>query len=509
METEKLSFGPFVLDRSRNVLLRSGEPIQIGVRGIALLACLIDGIGKPVSKDLLLQAAWGDASIEESNLSVQIAALRKALGQRRGGVEWIITVQRFGYQLVLTDETQLRPIEHEPAKSIDQGNGPRLTIAVTPFVNLSGDGGKAYISDGITEDIATELGRFREFSIASRSGVYRLSANGGSIAQLSEMLGVTYVVDGSIRMAGNRIRASARLSDAATGTQLWADRYDCSADDVFSFLDDAVAAIVTTLEGRVVADAASRVRRKPAASWSAYDCILQGRELANQHKEDEAIAFFAKALERDPQSAQAHAWYSISNTVTYFTTARASLHDIALRAANMALECDAFEASAHWAKALALTWHKSFVESENHFARAIELNPANAQIKADFANMKRYMGRLDEALEEIEALMKRDAYAPQWFMAVRAGILFDLKRYEAALQQLAAVTHSNFGIIALKAAATANSNGQIAAMQIMEGVKLDGEDPTLTRCARLFPYAKQEMISHLRAGLALAGIGEV
>src|SRR5688572_20089287 len=158
----RIEFGPFVLDRDSRALLREGDAVAIGQRGLALLEALVDASGATVSKGVLMEKVWPGTFVEESNLSVQIASLRKALGSRDDGSGWIVTVPRVGYRLI-------RP----GGKSHDEGGASRLpSLAVLPFQNLSDDPSQEYFADGVVEDIVTGLGRFRTISVVTRNSSF-------------------------------------------------------------------------------------------------------------------------------------------------------------------------------------------------------------------------------------------------------------------------------------------------------------------------------------------------
>src|SRR5262249_32395736 len=163
----------------------------------------------------------------------------------------------------------------------------------------------------------------------------------------------------------------------------WAERYDRDSQDIFAVQDEVVSAIAVTLAGRTVAAAAQLARRQPTASWSAYDCLLQGRELCNYYRERDAVPFFVQATEIDPTFAQAHSWLALALAVTSALEAQPQLLNEAAQAAQRALALDANDSTAHWANAMVLMYRREHEQAGVHFERAIALNPADLQIRAD------------------------------------------------------------------------------------------------------------------------------
>ena len=195
------SFGPFRYDLATATLERDGRPLTVSKRGLLLLDALLEAGGMVVSKDDLLDRAWPGTVVEESNLTVQIAALRKALGRNKDGNDWIATVPRVGYRLVL-------PQSEGPGISAAAG---RALVAVMPFANLGGGPDEAGLIEGLVDDIITELSRFKTFAVV------RPREPAVDARRAMPDLGVRYVVEGSVRRAGGTLRVAAHLADATTG----------------------------------------------------------------------------------------------------------------------------------------------------------------------------------------------------------------------------------------------------------------------------------------------------
>lgn len=298
MGGRQISFGPFLLDRERQALLRNGDSVAIGHRGYLILEALLDANGETVSKTRLLEHAWPGVIVEEANLTVQIGLLRKTMGPE--GEAMIATVPRTGYRLVPSVPLSV-PI---PTAAV-------ATIAVMPFANMSGDAEQDYFADGMVDEIITALSRFKTFAVISRTSSFAFKGKSVDIRQAASELGVRYVLDGSVRRAGSRLRVSAQLIDAETGAHLWAEKFEGAAQDVFAFQDAITESVVGLVEPTIRKAEIERARRKPPSSLAAYELFLQaipslyGMVPANYTA---AIALLERAIEIDPGFAPALAF---------------------------------------------------------------------------------------------------------------------------------------------------------------------------------------------------------
>ncbi|MBE1506814.1 winged helix-turn-helix domain-containing tetratricopeptide repeat protein [Rhizobium viscosum] len=270
---------------------RDGEAIGLGRRGIALLDALLSADGQAVSKDDLLARAWPGLIVEEANLTVQIAALRKALGKAPNGLEWIATVPRIGYRLphILSSEIPLRAM--------------RPTIAVLPFENLSSDGEYQYFADGTVEDIIVALSRFRTFAVVARNSSFAYKDRNTPIRDIANALGVRYILQGSVRRHGDRLRVTVQLVDADADTHLWVDRFDGELSDIFDFQDRITDAVVGLVEPEVRKAEIERARRKHPDSLDAYDLYLRALPYfrgTTTTVRAEAVRLLERAVQLDP-----------------------------------------------------------------------------------------------------------------------------------------------------------------------------------------------------------------
>lgn len=286
------SFGPFRYDPTAATLERDGQPLAVNQRGLLLLDALLDAGGMVVSKDQLLDRAWPGTVVEESNLTVQIAALRKVLGPSKDGYDWIVTVPRVGYRLVLP---------HSEGPTINAAAG-RALLAVMPFINLGGVD-EVGLVEGLVDDIITELSRFKTFAVVRGPAV--------DARQAMRDLGVRYVLEGSVRRAGGSLRVAAHLADAATGEQLWAEKFDDAATGLFDLQDRMTEAVVGLLEPQIRQAEIERVRRNRPEGLDSYELFLRAQPFVygmDPAGYAEGISLLERAIAIDPEFAPAIAY---------------------------------------------------------------------------------------------------------------------------------------------------------------------------------------------------------
>lgn len=426
-----VEFGPYRLKRQEQLLLGPDGPVQLSGRLFAILTALVDRPNHLIGKAELFDIVWPGLVVEENTLQVHISALRKMLDP-----SMIVTVHGRGYKYGGPQPVPVAPIPVSRVP-VAQSSGETIlpskpVVIVVPFENQSGNPEQQYFSDGITQDISDRLTRFRLLSVIGQHSASALRGSLLDFAGIREKFKADFVVTGSVRRVGDRVRIAVRLTDARNATAAWAERYDCAALEIFAMQDDVVSAIVNTIEGRIIATSAASVRSKPTSSWSAYDCLLQGRELCNNGREPDSIFHFTRAVAIDPDFVLGNAWLSLAQVVTYENTADPDLLKSAEAAAQKAVLLDHNEPVAHWAAAMAAMYASRHADAGRHFERAMELNPADIQIRADRAQWLRCVGHLDEALVAVDEALQHGPFAPSWFWSMRGEILFDLKRYSEA-----------------------------------------------------------------------------
>jgi TolB-like protein/Tfp pilus assembly protein PilF len=394
----------------------------------------------------------------------------------------------------------------EPARAHPPDSRP--SIAVLPFENQSGDPEQQYFSDGITQDIITELARDRSLLMMARNSCFRFRGPSVDIAKVRRELNVSYVVEGSVRKAGNRLRITAQLIDARTQSHLWAERYDREMEDIFAVQDEVAHAVAATLEGRIAASGAEHARRTPTKDWVAYDYFLQGRECVNDYRLEQADSFFVQAIELDPSYAQAHAWRAIALSITYLIDERQKTLDEASTSALRALALNENDAWSHSAMGLVALRRRQLDLAGQHFDRAFVLNPNDVNTAGDRAQWLLFVGRLDEALSCIELALRRDPYPPTWAGEVHGHILYHLKRYDEAIVALRSVHAQVFWVPCFLAAAYAQAGRRDDAGRELANLQYLKPGASLASVARWYSRGNQSLRDHLIDGLRKAGLAE-
>jgi TolB-like protein len=380
MPEHGFTFGPFVLDADRGMLLRDGGPVPLGHRGLCLLAALLAADGRVVAKADLMEAAWPGKAVEESNLSVQIAGLRKLLGPSPAGTAWIATVPRVGYRLLRSlPETAPSSPPRMPRERVD-----RPIIAVLPFMNLSGHGEADYLADGVSEDIISSLARYNWFQVISRNASFAFKGTTAEPRLVLERLGARYVVAGSVRRGKGHIRISVRLADAVAGTELWSDRYDLALDEVFAIQDEIAERVASAIEPELLRTEASLAVAVHTGNVTAWDLVRQGTWHFHQVGREthyKARELFRGACRLDPQLPEAHIWRArVSAGIIAYGWSDDPSADSAegLKAGLLAVRLDERDPYAHYALAIISNYSDRIEQARRAAERATELHPGFA-----------------------------------------------------------------------------------------------------------------------------------
>jgi TolB-like protein len=414
-----------------------GAPAAAADEAIRLGNSLLarDRLCEPVYRALMQVHARRGERTEALKL---YAACRDALKQDLGVAPDARTEEL--YRDILTD----RPSVPSPASAVERAP-VRPSIAVLPFGNLSGDADLGHLSDGISEDIITGLGRFRLFFVIDRHSSSAVSQQMADVAEIGRRLGVGYLVQGSLKRLGDGVRITVRLIDAGSRAQLWGEAYDSPLSDILAVPDKVTGAIVSTLHGRVESSLLEQIRRKP--TLAAYECVLHGIKHLRGYGPDDnrrAAGLFQQAIDLDPDYALAYVYRAFAEITLhgYGDSPPAILKD-ALSMATHAIELDNDDGRCHWMLALIYVY-EDLDRAEHHHRRAIALNPNDANAIASLAALLTFLGNPEEGIDRLREAMRLNPYHPDWYWSDLSLALYATRRYDEAieaLQQMARLGH--------------------------------------------------------------------
>jgi TolB-like protein len=500
-------FSNHVLDTSRQELSCGGEGVPIEPQVFNLLQYLVENRDRVVSKDDLFDKIWEGRIVSESTLTSRINAVRKAVGDSGKDQHLVRTIARKGFRFV--GDVRVSHPEMKPGEgSEDHSNKDSLSfldrpaIAVLPLTNMSEDPGQEYFSDGISEDIITALSKLRWFYVIARNSSFAYKGKSLHLKQIGEELGVGYVVEGSVRKDGDRVRITVQLNDVITGSHIWAERYDRSLADVFAVQDEIAQAIVAAIQPQLYAAENFRAQRKPPDSMDAWDLVM--RALSHYWRvtrQDNMVAqaLLEKAINIDPNYGQALGVLAASHTFSahmgWETMAKAV--PVAERAALAAIRADSEDAWAHYALASVYLFNRRFEDSLAEFELALELNPNFSPARGYYGVALTYCGRWEEgdrAARHALRLSPRDPFAAI-YCGVAAYSQFVGRNYEEAIRlSREALRHRADFVGAhrvLTAAAAAGGFGDVASAALKELRRVQ-PDISLEWISNEMPFKREE-----------------
>jgi len=402
-----LAFGDHLLDIERRELRRGTELVDVEPKVFDLLAFLVQQRDRVVSKDDLLRAVWGGRIVSESALTTRINAARRALGDDGTAQRFIRTFTRKGVRFV-GKVTELP----DPAAPAAKPATARPSILVLPFQNMSGEAEQEYFVDGMVEEIITALSRIRWLIVLARNSTFAHKGKAVDVKQIGRDLGVQYVLQGSVRKAGNRVRIAADLIDAGHDISLWADRFDGSLEDVFDLQDRVASNVAGIIEPALQAAETARSAHRPTADLTAYDLYLRAYAmfLSSAKQIPEALRLMEQALARDPRYGPALAWAAIccfrlllDNRSDDPAMHRSKGVDFARRALEEAGDDPAVLVNA----ALALAYFGEDIGAMIGLTdRALKMNPNFARGRHIGGLLRLWAGQPDQALEQLDTALR-------------------------------------------------------------------------------------------------------
>ena len=552
MSRRKLRFDGWVLDPESGDLEREGARIRIQEQPARVLQELIAHAGSVVTREQLIALLWPKGVVDfDTSLNTVIRKLRSALGDLADTPRYIETLPRRGYRFVgdldpdsgaalgaspahvavsippvppapppgaglaaPQEATPAARLKTAPMPAPGTATGPvRVAICVLPFSNLSGDLEQQAFSDGISEDIITELSRWRLLEVRSRSASFKYRGTNVDITRVARELNVRFVVEGSVRRMGDRIRTTVQLIDGVSGHQVWGERFDRGQTEIFAVQDEVVQKIVSTLVGRVQVIDADRARRKHPNSLEAYECVLKGNALPwdDAAGAAEATRLFEQAIEIDPGYGMACALLAIMRihdwqNQTGDSTAKL---DEAYQLAMRAVELDDGESTCHSMLAQVCLCRRAFELALQHMRRSVELNPNNQWNTADMALVLLYTGHAEEALTWSARAKQIDPYFdPPWYWRQAGRIYVVLRMYREALAMFEHIPLHSYRDAAYMAGCHARLGESERARALVTECLAKRPEFSIRHMMTKEPYKLVSDAEHVEQSFRLAGLPE-
>jgi TolB-like protein/Flp pilus assembly protein TadD len=436
-------FGQFRLDGAGRVLFRGDEAVPLSPKAADVLLLLVQNAGSVVEKKELLDKVWQGAIVEEGSLTRTISILRKVLESGDDGQECIATVSKRGYRFAL-------PVKEIPAQ---KGLAHEKTLlAVLPFENLSGARTQEYFSDGLTEEMITQLSQLNpeKLGVIARSSAMRYKGTGKSVRRIGQELGVAYLLEGSVRRAGRRVCITAQLIQVSDETNLWGRKYERGVGDILAIQSDVATAIASEIQIKLAPQAEARLERTSTVEPRAYEAYLRGRYLWNQRTGKalhESLRQFEKSIKHDPGYAPAYAGMAdsyLSLLDDAYLPPRAATTQ-ARHCAEKAITIDGAFAEPHSSLGHAHYHEFEWTEAERGFQRSIALNSNYPSAHFYYALYLVAMRRHEDAVAEAKKALALDpvSLTAQTNVAI---IYYRAGKYDEAIEEARRVLdiHSNY-----------------------------------------------------------------
>ncbi|MGA3800074.1 winged helix-turn-helix domain-containing tetratricopeptide repeat protein [Pseudomonas fluorescens] len=526
------TFEDYVLDQERRELTLRGQVVAVGPQVFDLLLLFVNNPDRVVGKDELLKAVWGDRIVSESTITSHINAVRKAIGDTGEEQRLVRTVARKGYRFVgqingaMTGEARQPDIDERasavpkpiPSSTLVLPDKPSITVL--PFQNLSGDPEQEYFADGVVEDIIAALSRIRWLFVIARNSSFTYKGRIVDAQGVGQELGVRYVLEGSVRKCGNRLRITGQLIDATSGTHIWAERFEGLLDDIFELQDQITESVVGAIAPQLERAEIERAKRKPTESLDAYDYYL--RAMAKLHSGsreaiEQALPMFYQAIELDAEFASAYgmaAWCHFWRKLNGWMTDRPAEIAEGIRLARLAVSLGRDDAVALTRGGHALAHLAGEVDAGIALLdRARLLNPNLAPAWFLGGILRALHGETDAAIENLNHAVRLSPLDPEMFrMQVGMALAHFFAGHFDAAADWAEKALGNLPSLLVAAALVAASHALGGRMEKanLAMQRLQKLDPSLRLCTLKdwLPIQRPEDFARFVDGLRRAGLPE-
>ena len=508
-----VTFGDACFDSRSGELQRNGSVVRLTPKAIALLAALLERAPGLATKEELLTRVWDGKAVGDEALTSCIQELRRALNDDSRRPRYIETLHRRGYRLIA-------PLGRPEASAPPGATVGKPSLAVLPFANLSGDAEQEYFADGLVDDIITALSGFKSLFVIARNSSFTYKGKAVDVKQIGRELGVRYVLEGSVRKAGPRVRVTGQLVDCETGSYLWAHRFDSSLEDIFDLQDQMTANVVGAVAPNLDKAEMDRAQRRLVDNPDAYDCFLLGKaqlHLATPQSLNEALRLFHRAIALDANFATAYGLatrcYSIAR-VQGWSLAGPPAEVEVRRLASRVSEIGCDDAVALCWAGIGLAWvcHDTTGGAEL-LDHALSINENIASCWRNRGLVSVYQGQHEEALEQIGRALQLSPLEPENYRSetFMAWALIFLGRHDEAVKWARkALGHDPNWMQALRASAVASAlAGNIdEARKFMALTRELDPKASISRIKKILPYERPLDRERILEGLRLAGLPE-
>jgi len=507
-------FNQITLDTAQYRLCLAGSSVSVEPQVFGLLVYLIENRDRVVSRAELLENLWKDKVVTDSALGARIKDARKAVGDSGDRQEVIKTFHGRGYQFIAEVSTSPNIEDATAVSSLLEPSLPdKPSVAVLPFENHDEESTSGYFADGLTRDISTNLCRFRELLVIDSHSAFEFREGHSTIEIFARRLGVHYLASGSIRRAGNRIRISAQLVEAATGKIIWGDNFERAYEDVFTLEDEVAVRIASSLASHIKDESVVRAVHKQPDSMSAFDCVLRARQYQDSYDHDEvadARALLDRAIDIYPRYAAAYACLAHTYVVeseSDWCTARQEALMQATQLSQKAIALDEFDSFAHMVMGWAYMYLEKFDLAEVHLDRAIDCNPNDYDAYCIKSWLLAFTGRGAEVSACGVRALQLNPLAPDQCLSGIATARYTEGNYVLALEILERVGDPTDQSEALRAACFFQLGRESEARRAAaRAVDLGGEFLQRKEWSDQWPFKHPADREHFMNGLYNAGV---